>query len=167
MPRKVFFSFHYDRDIWRVSQIRNSWVTQGTANTNAGWLDHAEWETVKRGGDASIKRWIENNLAGSSVTVVCIGKETAYRPWVRYEIQRSYEKGNGIIGISIHNLGDRAGKTDIAGPNPFECVTVPGLSLLTPPKKLSSIVPIYDWKLQNGRLNLGNWVEVAARKAGR
>lgn len=167
MPRKVFFSFHYDRDIWRVGQIRNSWVTQGTANTDAGWLDHAEWETVKRGGDTAIKRWIDNNLQGSSVTVVCIGKETAYRPWVRYEIERSYEKGNGIIGISIHNLGDRTGQTDLAGPNPFDRVTIPPRAFLSSPIKLSSIVPIYDWRHQNGRINLGNWVEIAARKAGR
>jgi hypothetical protein len=167
MPRKVFFSFHYDRDIWRVSQVRNSWVTQGTANTHAGWLDHAEWETVKRGGDTAIKRWIDNNLQGSSVTVVCIGQQTALRPWVQYEIQRSHEKGNGIIGITIHNLADRSGRTDSYGPNPFDKVNISGASLLLPTKKLSSIIPIYDWKLNNGYANLGNWVEQAARKAGR
>ena len=24
MARKVFFSFHYERDAWRVAQVRNS-----------------------------------------------------------------------------------------------------------------------------------------------
>jgi len=28
MARKVFFSFHYERDIWRASIVRNSWVTK-------------------------------------------------------------------------------------------------------------------------------------------
>lgn len=167
MHRKVFFSFHYDRDIWRVSQIRNSWVTQGNANSYAGWLDHAEWESVKRNGDTAIKRWIDTNLEGSSITVVCIGRETALRPWVQYETQRSYAKGNGIIGITVHNLADRYGKTGICGPNPFDKVTLPNLTLLSPLRKLSSIVPIYDWKLNNGFANLGRWVEDAAKKVGR
>ena len=26
--RRVFFSFHYQRDIWRVNQVRNHWVAK-------------------------------------------------------------------------------------------------------------------------------------------
>ncbi len=25
--RRVFFSFHYQRDIWRVQQVKNHWLT--------------------------------------------------------------------------------------------------------------------------------------------
>ncbi len=35
--RKVFFSFHYQRDIWRVNQIRNAGVIDASAA--AGWAD--------------------------------------------------------------------------------------------------------------------------------
>ena len=31
MARRVFFSFHYDRDIWRVNQIRNIGEIVGVA----------------------------------------------------------------------------------------------------------------------------------------
>lgn len=26
MPRKTFFSFHYQEDVWRAWNVRNSWV---------------------------------------------------------------------------------------------------------------------------------------------
>jgi hypothetical protein len=56
MARWVFFSFHYQNDIWRVSQIRNCWVTWN--RMAAGFWDAADWEKVKRGSDVAIKRWI-------------------------------------------------------------------------------------------------------------
>ena len=31
MPRKVFFSFHYERDIWRTNVVRNSGIVEGSA----------------------------------------------------------------------------------------------------------------------------------------
>src|SRR5438309_1609781 len=73
VARRVFFSFHYQRDIVRASQVRNSWVTQD--RQTAGFLDAAAWEKVKRGGDAAIEAWIEDQLNGTSVTVVLIGAE--------------------------------------------------------------------------------------------
>lgn len=85
MPRHVFFSYHYDRDIVRASQVRNSWVTQD--RTTAGFWDAAAWEQVKRGGDTAIKSWIEQQLDGTSVTVVLIGAETATRRYVIHEIK--------------------------------------------------------------------------------
>jgi hypothetical protein len=46
MARRVFFSFHYD-DIWRVNQIRNSWLVTRDGET-AGFVDKAEFEIVER-----------------------------------------------------------------------------------------------------------------------
>ena len=38
MARKVFFSFHYERDVRRIVQVRNSWVCSGSMipDTNVG-----------------------------------------------------------------------------------------------------------------------------------
>lgn len=47
MARKVFFSFHYERDVWRAAQVRNSWVTKPDRET-AGFWDSASWEEVKK-----------------------------------------------------------------------------------------------------------------------
>ena len=120
-----------------------------------GWekvpfYDKAQWEQVKRNGDGAIKRWIDNQLNGCSVTVVLIGKETANRRWVKYEIQKSIELGKGLIGIDISKIENRDGETDSTGVNP----------LPTGYKR-------YLWNNDNGRKNLGNWIEQAARDAGR
>ena len=95
MARKVFFSFHY-ADIFRVSVVRNSWRI-APHHESQQFFDKAEWEKLKRTNPSGISRWIDQQLAGSSVTVVLIGQGTAYRKWVKYEIQESISKGNGLI----------------------------------------------------------------------
>ncbi len=89
MARRVFFSFHYERDILRVGQIRNSGITKPDLES-AGFIDAASWESLKRQGDDAIKRWINSQLDGTSVTVVLIGAQTSERDWVKYEIEQSY-----------------------------------------------------------------------------
>jgi hypothetical protein len=148
MARKVFFSFHYDRDSWRVSQVRNCNVISGYDKNP--FYDKAGWETLKRQGDQAIRNWIESQLNGTSVTVVLIGKETASRPWVKYEIKRSIELGKGLMGIDISKIKDRQGNTDPTGANP-----------------LPSGYRKYLWNNENGRENLSKWIEEAARQAGK
>jgi hypothetical protein len=53
MARKVFFSFYYVGDGWRASQVRNMGALEG----NAPCSDN-DWETVKKGGDKAIEKWI-------------------------------------------------------------------------------------------------------------
>ena len=103
MARRVFFSFHYEIDIQRASQVRNSWVTKPDREA-AGFWDAAAWEEVKKKGEGAIERWIDKQLEGTSVTVVLIGAETSERRYVQYEINESWDKGNGLIGTYVHNL---------------------------------------------------------------
>jgi hypothetical protein len=84
MARKVFYSFHYDNDIMRVMTVRNRWVTQG-GQMASKIIDKAEFEKIKRQGEAAVKRWIDSQLEGTTVTVVLIGSETLKRPFVKYE----------------------------------------------------------------------------------
>ena len=72
--RQVFFSFHYQQDIWRVSRVRNSWVTQDRA-TNS-FMDAASWESVKKKGPASIKGWIDRQLPGAILLLENVRKLT-------------------------------------------------------------------------------------------
>lgn len=161
MARRVFFSFHHQGDILRVGQVRNSWLLRGERE-DLGFVDSAEWESIKRNGDAAVKRWIETQLNGTSVTVVLIGQETANRPWVIHEIIESHNRGNGLIGIKIHNIKDLHGRYGVQGPNPFDYVTITSTG-----RALSQIYPIYDWVVDNGYQNMPQWIEDAARKAGR
>ncbi|MCS7306010.1 MAG: TIR domain-containing protein [Thermoguttaceae bacterium] len=107
--RRVFFSFDYDRDCWRAAQIRNSWVTQGGMQI-AGFFDAVQWKEVKKKTPPAIRRWINNQLRGTSGTVVLIGARTSESQWVRYEIQQSCKKGNALLGIYIHQLEDQWGE---------------------------------------------------------
>ena len=91
MPRRVFFSFHYD-DVVRAMNVRNSWVVRGD-NEPVGFIDKAAFEVVERQGDAAIKRWIDAQMNGTSVTVVLIGTNTWSRPYVQYEIEQSLYQG--------------------------------------------------------------------------
>lgn len=159
MVRRVFFSFHYGRDVWRVNQIRNSWVAREDREA-AGFIDAAEWEEVKQDGEEAIKEWIGDQMHGTSVTAVLIGNETADRDWVRYEIKKSIERGNGIVGIKVHSLKDKEGSTDFGGSNPLKKFVVEQDGDV---KTLSSIFPTYHWNRDNGRENIGEWVEEAAQ----
>jgi hypothetical protein len=158
MARHSFFSFHYERDAWRAGQVRNSWVTQD--REASGFFDKAKWEEAKKKGDAAVKAWIDDQLKGSSVTVVLIGAETSTRDYVDYEITQSWAKNNGLLGVYIHNLKDSSQKTDTKGANPFSKWTF---------KRGDKVVsiPTYDWVSDDGYKNLGTWIENAAREAGR
>jgi len=145
MARKVFFSFHYQRDLWRVNVVRNSGLIEGVAA--AGFHDASLWEETKKKGDDAVRRLIDSGLSGTTVTVVLIGAETAGRKYVTYEIEKSISCGNGLLGIYINNIKDRDGRI-----NPVGSV----------PAALSrSGAPVYTWEYGK----LGEWVEKAYKKA--
>ena len=150
--RRVFFSFHYERDAWRAAQVRNSQQFPVKGAVAAGrFSDAVDWESIKRQGERAIQNWIKRQLNGTSVTVVLIGAETSERCWVKYEIEQSIDRGNGLLGVHIHNIENRFKNTDS-----------PGIV----PAKLQGY-SIYDWKWNDGRTNLGAWIEQAAQEAGR
>lgn len=166
MARRVFFSFHYDEDIWRVNQIRHVGVTRDWETMP--FLDAASWEAVKRKGEAAVTAWIDRQLDGTGVTVVLIGSQTADRKFVKYEIQESYRRGNGLLGIYIHGLKNQEKQTAYKGRNPFDNFTVQVDGWFGPTtKRLSEIYPTYDWIGDSGYRNIGQWIEDAAKKAGR
>lgn len=176
MARRVFFSFHWDEDVSRAMVVRNSWVTKGSGAA-AGFFDHADIETLKRSSATQVKRWIDQQLDGAAVTCVLIGADTASRPFVRYEIERSAKEGKGLLGVYVHNirrLNDPAPSLfnwPSQGPNPFEKVIDPRpnglLAAVINEPKLSWRISTYDWVNDGGYNNLAAWVEAAAREAGR
>ncbi len=162
MARNVYFSFHYQRDIFRVQVVRNSWVCYPT-NRHAGYFDRGLWEEAKTKGAPAIRKLIDEGMAQTGVTVVLIGAETANRTWVDYEIRRSIELGKGLLGIRINNVRAMSSGTDYAGNNPFtKYGPYSGSSVRT-----TYDVPVYDWVNDNGFNNLGTWVEAAALRANR
>ncbi|MDO8477462.1 MAG: TIR domain-containing protein [Candidatus Rokubacteria bacterium] len=116
MARRVFFSFHYDWDIFRANQVRNANVVVGP--DLAGYFDHSEYDEAKRQGDDGIRRMILRHLDRTTVTVVLIGTYTAIRPWVRVEIAESIKRQNGLLGIFINHLSDHRQMVSAFGPPP-------------------------------------------------
>lgn len=157
--KRVFFSFHYENDINRANVIRNSWVIRG--NKDAGFIDKAEFEKIKRNGEKAIKNWIDNQLNGTSVTVVLIGQETLNRHFVQYEIIQSYNKGNPIIGVGLGNIRDmRTGLTSYSQ----SIYTEIGTYNNKPVTFADVMSNYYDYINDDGYNNLGKWVENARVK---
>ena len=146
MARQAFFSFKY-KDVSRAMIVRNSWVTQG--KQAAGFIDAADFEEVKRKGDTAIKNWIDNQLEGTSVTVVLVGEKTCSSRWVKYEIKKSIERGNGLLGIDISKIKDfQQNTSDRCG-------------------KIPEGYDFYLWNNDDGYHNMGDWIEKAAKDAGK
>lgn len=112
--RQVFFSFEYNKDCWRASQVRN----MGKVDNSSTFSDN-DWEEVKEKSDEKIKEWIDAQMAKRSCLVVLIGASTSGRKWINYEIEKAYELKKGIVGIHIHNLKDSSGNQTTKGSNPF------------------------------------------------
>lgn len=159
MARRVFFSFHYDNDISRSMTVRNSWVIQG--KEAAGFIDKAAFEQIKRQGDSAIHNWIDKQLKGTSVTVVLIGAETLDRPYVQYEICKSLERGNALIGVHINGIRDmRTSMITVRG----NTHTIIGHYDNNRPAYFDDVCDgIYDYVSQNGYANMGSWIEAAAK----
>ena len=134
MARRCFYSFHYVPDCHRASQIRQI----GSIDGNRPASDN-DWESVKRGDDAAIERWIANQMHGKSCTIVLVGSHTANRKWINHEIIKSWNAEMGVVGIHINGIRSLAGKLSAKGNNPFEYITFGASG-----RKLSSVVKCYN-----------------------
>ncbi len=161
MARRVFFSFHY-RDIMRVNVVRNSWLTQD--RESAGFFDGSLWEEAELKGATAIQKLIDDGLKNTSVTIVLIGSQTANRTYINYEIIQSFNRGNGLLGVYIHNIPSPHGVA-YKGQNPFDFIVRNELD--GSKTSFSRLFPTYDYVSGNGYNNLGLWIETAARQAGK
>lgn len=160
MARKVFFSFHYENDISRVMVVRNRWVTYG-GQLASQVIDNADFEQVKRKGQNAIEQWIDKQLEGTTATIVLIGSETLQRPYVQYEICKSIERGNAIIGVYINNIKNLQGQVSMPCPKH----TIIGYYKDGTPAYFDQVVDaIYDYYSNDGYTHLHRWIEDAVRR---
>jgi len=145
VARRAFFSFEYEHDVSRAMVVRKSPITQ----EKAGFIDAAEFEKIKKKGDQAVRDWIDEQLELTTVTVVLVGEYTCSSKWVKYEIEKSAEKGNGMLGIDISKIKDFNGNTS------ERCGKIP------------KGYEFYLWFKDDGYNNLGSWIEDAAAAAGK
>ncbi len=128
---KAFYSFHYSQDCWRAATVRSIGAIEG----NRPAPDN-DWETITKGGDTAIKKWIVDQMKGRSFTVVLIAEKTANRKWITYEIAESWNTaldaadafgmvqgaGEGVTGTGLLNAslavtaGTGGASIEITGP---------------------------------------------------
>lgn len=119
MAKRVYFAFHYQDVIdFRANVVRKHNFTKGVES--AGYFDASIWEESKKKGDLALKRLINSELEYTSVTAVLIGSQTYARRWVRYEIMKSVERGNVVLGVHINNVPDKNRQTKPLGSNPLD-----------------------------------------------
>lgn len=167
--RKVFFSFDYEPDVFRVSQVRQMGLID-----DKPLLSSNDWEEVKRKGERAIQNWIDDNMRYRGCVIVLVGSNTANKKWVKYEIEKAWVDKKGLVGIFIHNLQCPRNGYAIKGSNPFDLFNIGE-------RKLSDIVKcydpvsislqsIYDPSITKGQVvykniseNIVDWVEEAIR----
>ncbi len=136
MNRDVYLSYDRLNDIWRAQMFAQ--VVGGLIRPRI-MIPSADWNNVD---EATAE--IRTLLALTSVTVVLIGSNAAGQPWVRYELDQSIARGNGILGVHIHNMKDHNG--DVSAPG-----AIPSI-------RDDVFFTVYDWDQSPGRF----WKEVKA-----
>ena len=154
MAKRVFFSFYYENDLSRALVVINNWALK--ENEESGFINKGEFERIKRDGEESIRRWIDKQLAGTSVTVVLIGSETLDSEYVQYEIEKSYERGNAIIALKIGKVKNLSQKTSISQ----SVVKIVGKKANGELLWFDEIIDgEYDYIKNDGYNNLEQWIE--------
>ena len=99
--RHLFISHHHadDEHVTKLTgmmharsyEIRNSSIRAKPANQ----------ERIDKGlvSEKVIRRLLRMKMRWASTVVVIIGKETANRPWVNWEIEAAYRLGKRIVGV--------------------------------------------------------------------
>jgi hypothetical protein len=127
--------------------VRKSAVTQG--KETAGFIDASEFEKIKKQGDQAVRDWINGQLDRTTVTVVLVGSATCDSKWVKYEIEQSEKRGNGLLGIDVSKIKNFEGNTT------ERCGKIP------------AGYEFYLWLKDDGYNNLGTWIEDAATAASK
>ena len=136
----VFFSYSHE-DAFRAEIVTKYWGSQ--EDEARGFIDDLRYADLIKNGDEAIKNWIDDQLHGTSATVVLVAKETCRDKWVKYGIEKSIEKGNRLLGIDVSKIKDQDGnKSDRCG-------------------KIPAGYPFYLWNKENGRENLGQWIKTS------
>ncbi|KAF0109553.1 MAG: hypothetical protein FD147_2200 [Chloroflexi bacterium] len=144
--RSVFFSFE-NGDFSRAAVVRESWITE--RKEAVGFIDTEDFEELIKQGEAVVKAWIDEQLEETSVTVVLVGKDTCNSEWVKYAVEKSMQNNKGLLGIDVSKIKDLQGKKS------ERCGKIP------------EGYPFYLWNKDDGKENIGRWIETAAKVAGR
>ena len=127
MAKSVFYSFHYDRDKFRVHLVREINSLTGEPEVTG-----QNWEQVRRQSEAAVQKWIDKEMNYKKAVIVLVGRETSERPYVQYEIERAWSMRKPLLGVRIHGLASMSDGADSAGADPFKAAGLSGVPLFDP-----------------------------------
>jgi MTH538 TIR-like domain (DUF1863) len=126
--RTVFFSLCYDEDRHRADVVYSDWQSRHPSGLTA-YVDSRISQPGKALGEDAVKRAIRDGVDQTTVTCALIGAHTWEDRWVRYEIARSVERGNGLFAVRINSIPDpKTQQRTVAGWNPLAYLGVGKLS---------------------------------------
>ena len=99
MARRIFISCSYEDQM----KAKGFNLLRWNKNVKFDCVGRHLLDPVDSTNADYISSKIREQLTGTSVTVVLIGKDTAASHWVNREIQWSLEKGNGVLGIFLQS----------------------------------------------------------------
>ncbi len=102
MVRRVFISTAYED----VNQARGFKLLPWNPNVKAEFVTRDLLSPVDSQNPDYIKANIRERLNGTSTTAVLIGQTTHKSDWVRWEVEESRMRGNGIVGIKLKGQDD-------------------------------------------------------------
>lgn len=97
MARRIFISCSYEDQM----KAKGFNLLRWNKNVELDCVGRHLLDPVDSTNEQYISSKIKEQLNGTSVTVVLIGKDTANSGWVAKEVQWSLEKGNGVLGIRL------------------------------------------------------------------
>ncbi len=143
ITRHVFFAFRWESEKFRINEIRNQSKILGA--TSVKYWDNSLNEKSYATNSEYIKRKIRDGLEGTSVTVILVTSTTHKSDYVKYEYEKSVERGNGILQLDVSNLKDINGNKE----------------------KFSEWLPYVSKGLKKewfSKCPLGDWIEDAYKK---
>jgi len=99
VARRIFISYQHEDQM----KAKGFNLLRWNKNVDLEFVGRHLLEPVDSNNEPYIRSRVLEQLKGTSVTVVLIGKKTHDSEWVRWEIEKSLEKENpnGILGIRL------------------------------------------------------------------
>jgi hypothetical protein len=119
MEFRGYFAFDYEEeDDFRVNVVRNHKFLGDIQK--ASYFAKTTWDASRKKDPAELKRLIDAELQGTFATIVLCGEKTHFRRWVRYEMFKSIEQGNALVGVKIHGILGKDKRVAPKGPNALD-----------------------------------------------
>jgi hypothetical protein len=99
MARKIFISFQHQD----VMKARGFNLLRWNKNIDFNFVGRHFLDPINSENESYIRSKVKEQLKGTSVTVVLVGKETCNSEWIKWEIEQSLTKDrpNGILAIRL------------------------------------------------------------------